>query len=230
MGRNHQYSGWFITFEGPEGSGKSTQSQMLCEYLKKNGHDVVMTFEPGGTPIANQIRSVLLSRENVKMVPRCEMFLYAASRAQHVSEVVIPHIQKGGIVICDRFTDSSIAYQAYGREIGYDIVNSIQDTATYGIKPDITIMLDIETDIGLDRTFRKRNPNKIEQSADRIELENIEFHTKVRDGYLKLAAKEPGRIRVFDANATTEAIFEAIKNYIQKEIGTNAAASGARGE
>jgi len=218
MGKNHKYDGWFITFEGPEGSGKSTQSQLLYEYLKKAGRDVIMTFEPGGTPISNQIRGIILSRDNVKMVPECEMFLYAASRAQHVAEVIIPHIEKGGVVICDRFTDSSIAYQAFGRELGYELVNSIQVSATRGIRPDLTIMLDIETEIGLERTFNKRNPNKIERSADRIEMENIDFHRKVRDGYLKLAALNADRIKVFKAEGGMNEIFENIKKYVGSEI------------
>ena len=218
MSKNHKYKGWFITFEGPEGSGKSTQSQRLCDYLNKNGRDAIMTFEPGGTPIANQIRSVILSRDNVKMTPCCEMFLYAASRAQHVSEVIIPHIEKGGIVICDRFTDSSLAYQAFAREIGYETVGAVQKIATMGIGPDLTIMLDIPTEIGLERTFKKRNPNKIEKSADRMELENLEFHKKVREGYLKLATLEPERIKVINAEEEPDAIYNKIIAIVEKKI------------
>ncbi|MEZ7892372.1 MAG: dTMP kinase [Candidatus Wallbacteria bacterium] len=219
MRKNHNYKGIFITFEGPEGSGKSTQSNMLYEYLKNRNHDVITTFEPGGTPIANQIRSVILSRENIKMTPECEMFLYAASRSQHVREIIVPKIESGGIVICDRFTDSSIAYQGFGRELGYDRVSEIQKIATGGVMPDLTIMLDIETEIGLERTFNKRNPNKIESSADRIELENITFHKKVRDGYLKLASMFPERIKVLNANEDPKAIFEKIKTLITAELG-----------
>ncbi len=207
MKKNHEYKGFFITFEGPEGSGKSTQSQRLGDYLKKKGHDVIMTFEPGGTPIANQIRSVILSRENVKMTPYCEMFLYAASRAQHVSEIIIPHLEKGGIVICDRFADSSLAYQAFARRIGYETVSLIQKYATCGVTPDLTIMLDILTEIGLERTFKKRNPNKIEKAADRLELEDIEFHREVRAGYLRLAEKDSARIKVLNAEEAPEEIF-----------------------
>jgi len=218
MGRNHKYSGWFITFEGPEGSGKSTQSGRLYDYLKKAGYDVTTTFEPGGTPIANQIRSVILSRENVKMVPCCEMFLYAASRAQHVSEVIIPRIEKGGIVICDRFTDSSLAYQAFARGIGFDVVSPVQKIATFGVMPDLTIMLDIETEIGLERTFKKRNPNKIESAADRIELEDIAFHKKVREGYLELAKLDPERIKVLNANEDSDKIYDNIIRIVESEI------------
>ena len=218
MGKNHKYKGIFITFEGPEGSGKSTQSNMLYEYLKSRGHNVATTFEPGGTPIANQIRSVILARENIKMTPECEMFLYAASRSQHVSEVIVPKIENGGIVICDRFTDSSIAYQGFGRELGQDKVGDIQKIATGGVMPDLTIMLDIETEIGLERTFNKRNPNKIESAADRIELENITFHKKVRDGYLKLAEMFPERIKVLKANEEPAVIFEKIKDIIKNEF------------
>lgn len=216
--KNHNYKGWFITFEGPEGSGKSTQSQRLCDYLKKAGRDVIMTFEPGGTPIANQIRSIILSRENVKMAPCCEMFLYAASRAQHVSEVIIPHIEKGGVVVCDRFTDSSLAYQAFARGIGYETVSWVQKYATYGVGPDLTIMLDIPTEIGLERTFKKRNPNKIEKSADRMELENIEFHRKVRDGYLKLAQMEPERIKVLNAEEAPDEIYKKIIEIVESKL------------
>ncbi len=216
--KNHKYKGWFITFEGPEGSGKSTQSQRLCDYLRKAGRDVVMTFEPGGTPIANQIRSVILSCDNVKMTPYCEMFLYAASRSQHVSEIIIPHIEKGGIVVCDRFTDSSLAYQAFAREIGYETVSVVQKYATLGVGPDLTIMLDIPTEIGLERTFKKRNPNKIEKSADRMELENIEFHRKVREGYLKLAKLEPERIKVINAEEPAEDIYLKIIEIVENKI------------
>lgn len=218
MGRNHGYRGWFITFEGPEGSGKSTQSQFLYEHFKNQGRDVIMTFEPGGTPISNQIRGVILSRDNVKMVPACEMFLYAASRAQHVAEVIIPQIEKGGIVICDRFTDSSIAYQAFGRQLGYELVNSIQAAATLGVRPDMTIMLDIETETGLERTFNKRNPNKIEKAADRIEMETIDFHRRVRDGYLRLAELDAERIKIFSASGEMKDIFDSIRSYVESEI------------
>lgn len=218
MKKGHNYKGWFITFEGPEGSGKSTQSKKLYDYLKSNGHDVIITFEPGGTPIANQIRSIILSSENVKMTNLCEMFLYAASRTQHVSEVIIPHIQKGGIVICDRYVDSSFAYQAFARQIGYDTVNLIQQIATLNIWPDITIMLDIPTEIGLERTLKKRNPNKIEKFADRIELENIEFHKKVREGYLKLTKLFPDRILTLDATLNPDELFTKILKIINEKI------------
>lgn len=191
--------GIFISFEGIEGSGKSTQAKLLYEYLTDKKYDVVLTEEPGGTLIGNRIREILLSVEHIDMTPKTELLLYNASRAQHIEEIIIPALNKNSIVITDRFTDSTVTYQGYGRGIEFDLIFSIDMAISKLFRPDITFLLDLDVETGLKRN---RGINK----TDRLELEDIEFHRKVRNGYLELASREPERIKVIDALHSVEEI------------------------
>jgi len=195
--------GTFISFEGIEGTGKSTQAKLLYNYLREKGADVILTEEPGGTQISVKIREVLLSVEHKEMSPLTELLLYNASRAQHIQEVIMPALDKGAIVITDRFTDSTLAYQGYGRGLDLQLIDSIDLLATGRLKPDITLLLDLDVQTGLKRN---RGINK----TDRLELEDVPFHERVRNGYHMLAAKEPGRIKLIHASKSIEEIHREI--------------------
>jgi dTMP kinase len=183
--------GYFIAFEGGEGAGKSTQEGLLAQSLIERGHAVVRTREPGGTAAGEQIRHVLLSPEFEGLDPRAEALLFAASRGEHVARVIRPALERGDVVICDRYIDSSIAYQGYGRDLGPSRVRDLSMWATGDLLPDLTVVLDVDPEVGLAR-FAQR---------DRLEAEPLEYHRSVRAGFLALAAAEPGRYLVLDARA-----------------------------
>lgn len=191
--------GLFVSFEGIEGTGKTIQSKLLYEHFKKTGYTVILTEEPGGTKIGLKIREVLLSVENKEITPVTELLLYNASRAQHIKEVILPALNKGGIVITDRFSDSTVAYQGYGRGIDLKLIDSLERMVTEGLKPDITLLIDLDAETGL---LRNKGINK----TDRLELEDLKFHKKVRDGYLQIAAREPERIKLIDGSGSIEEI------------------------
>ncbi len=191
----------FITFEGPEGSGKSTQIALLAAYLKKKGHKVVLTREPGGSKIADKIRQILLDKNNKELCPSAELLLYLSSRAQHLSDTIEPALQKGYIVLCDRFSDSTLAYQGYGRGFDRKTIKMLNDFAASGRKPDLTILLDIEIKKGLKRAHKSKN------SKDRLELEPVAFHARVRHGFRAIAEKEPKRVKLVNINSGVEAVF-----------------------
>jgi dTMP kinase len=193
-------SGYFIAFEGGEGAGKSTQEALLAAALGERGHEVVRTREPGGTPAGEQIRHVLLSPEFTGLDPRAEALLFAASRGEHVAHVIRPALERGAIVICDRYIDSSVAYQGYGRDLGPERVRDLSLWATGYLLPDLTVVLDVDPQVGLAR-FAQR---------DRLEAEPLEYHRAVRAGFLALAAAEPGRYLVLDARGTVEEVAAAI--------------------
>lgn len=182
--------GYLITLDGVEGSGKSTHAKLLFDYLKSKGYNVVLTKEPGATKLSRQIRNILLSLRNSDMSYLAELFLYLADRSQHVEEVIVPSIQNCKIVISDRFIDSTVAYQGYGRGISIDLINKLNKIATCSIKPDLTLILNTDVKAGLARAKKKKN------KVDRIEKEEIKFHKKVHDGFLKIAKKEPGRVKI----------------------------------
>lgn len=200
--------GIFISFEGIEGTGKTTQARLLSERLIKEGYEVILTQEPGGTVIGNKIRKILLHVDHKEMSYMTELFLYNAARAQHLSEKILPALNDGKVVITDRFTDSTVAYQGYGRGIDIQVIMSINDIATEGIKPHLTILFDLDVETGLKR-------NKGTKKVDRLELEDIEFHKKVREGYLKIAEAESDRIKIVDASLplkdVSEKIWEIVK-------------------
>lgn len=204
--------GRFISLEGIEGTGKSTQAKLLSDYLKEKGFEVVLTEEPGGTQIGLRIRELLLSVEHKGMTAVTELLLYNASRSQHIREIIVPAISSGAIVITDRFTDSTIAYQGFGRGIDLSLINSIDLIATERLRPDITILLDLDAEVGLKR-------NKRINKTDRLELEDLEFHQRVRNGYHNLAEKEPERIKLIDASAGIQEIHSRISSIITNFIG-----------
>lgn len=181
--------GKFITFEGPEGSGKSTHSQLLCRFLRQKGFKVFHTREPGGTFIAEKIRQILLDKSNKKMTDLCELLLYMAARSQIVEEKIWPALKKGKIVVCDRFLDASLAYQGYGSGLNLKLIEYLGKVSTSGLRVDLTILLDIESRQGLKRSSRK----------DRLEIKSLNYHKRVRAGYLKLARKYPERIKLVSA-------------------------------
>ncbi len=197
--------GKLITLEGSEGSGKSTQSVLICDYLKKQGKDVLQLREPGGVKLSEAIRNLLLDVKNTDMSSECETLLYMAARAQVVKEVIAPALKAGKIIVCDRFLDSTIAYQGYGNGMDVDVIKRLGVFVTGGIVPDLTLLFDIETEQGLSRTNAQK---------DRIELRSLEYHQKVRRGYLELAAQEPKRVKVIKVNASKEEIFERVRAYV----------------
>lgn len=209
--------GLFITFEGPEGSGKSTQLRRLAARLRTEGRTVVETAEPGGTAIGMQIRRVLLDAKNHELRPTTELLLMFAARAQNVDELVLPALSRGEIVLCDRFTDSSLVYQGAARGLGADVVYEVDRIACRGLVPDLTIVVDIATELGLERA-RTRNQNT-QDIETRLDEQAIDFHRKVRDAYLQLAADEPSRIKMIDGSGSEEdvekevwsAVLEALK-------------------
>ncbi len=204
--------GIFISFEGIEGSGKTTQARRLSEILIEKGYDVILTQEPGGTAIGNRIREILLNVDHKEMSYTTELLLYNAARAQHLSEKIIPALNEGKIVITDRFTDSTIAYQGYGRGIDIQLIMSINNIATQGVKPNITILFDLDVETGLKR-------NKGINKVDRLELEDVEFHKKVREGYLQIANAEPERVKVVDASIPFEQVSAKVLEIISDNLG-----------
>lgn len=182
----------FITLEGPEGSGKTSQLPILADYLRKHGFDVLTTREPGGTSISEQIRTVLHNLENKEMNPRTEILLFQASRAQLVEQVIRPHLVKGGVVLSDRYADSTLAYQGYGHRVELVKLKAIVSFATGGLKPDLTILLDLDVETGLKRKELKGEWN-------RLDAYDLEFHQRVRQGYLQLVKDEPERWVIIDA-------------------------------
>ena len=204
--------GTFITFEGIDGCGKSTQCEMLKDYLKERGVDFIFVREPGGTVIGERIREILLDKKNSQMTPRTELLLFEAARAQITDEVIKPALDEGKIVICDRFFDSSSAYQGKARGMGMDFVGDLNMAATGGLKPDITFFFDISAEEALARRGKRG------EASDRIELAGLKFQEDVRQGYLEIAEKSGGRIVTIDAGQSVEEIFEEIKDKLKGRI------------
>ncbi|ALC16710.1 thymidylate kinase [Desulfuromonas soudanensis] len=198
----------FITFEGIEGSGKTTQIRLLAERLGKAGKAVVATREPGGCPIADMVRQILLSPGSAALVPRAELLLYAAARAQHVDEVIIPALKEGKIVLCDRFIDATLAYQGHGRRLDASLIDRLNQLATGGLSPDLTLLLDMPAEKGL-RRARQRNEDQNLGNEDRFEQESLAFHSRVRQGYLFLAEGQD-RFRRIDAEGSAEEVARRI--------------------
>lgn len=201
----------FITFEGPEGSGKTSVIKEVYEALKRQGHDVIVTREPGGVAISERIRSLLLDYNDEVMDARTEALLFAASRRQHVIEVIKPALEAGKIVLCDRYIDSSLAYQGVARDLGIEEVYSLNLFAIETYIPDLTLFIDISPETGLKRV--KKN----QRAMDRLDLETLDFHQKVYEGYQTLMELEPERIKRIDGNTTIEAISKQATELILKE-------------
>lgn len=204
--------GKFITLEGPDGSGKTTISKIVFDKLILEGYKVLLTREPGGIDISEQIRKIILDKKNIAMEARTEALLYAAARRQHLIEKVEPALKDGYIVICDRFVDSSLVYQGIGRDIGIDEVYQMNLFAIGNIMPDLTIFFDIPYEIGLARI--KKN----DRVVDRLDLESKEFHKKVYDGYMVICDKYPDRIKKINANRTIEEVTEQVIDVIKSKL------------
>lgn len=211
----------FITFEGPDGSGKSTQINLVVEYLSRLGYRVLCTREPGGTAIGNQIRQVLHDVNNTEMSARAEILLYSASRAQLVEQVILPHLARGGIVLCDRYADSTYAYQGYGRQLDFGTLRLITNFATQGLKPDLTVYLDVPVEEGL----RRKSAANVtgEGEWNRMDQLELAFHQRVRAGYLEMAQNEPERWLIVDASAPVDQINRIICQRVEQVL---AVASG----
>ncbi|MGN1295447.1 MAG: dTMP kinase [Bacilli bacterium] len=204
----------FITFEGPEGSGKSSVIKEITTRLQNEGYKVVLTREPGGTEISEQIRNVILDSKNTMMDARTEALLYAASRRQHLVEKIWPSIKEGKIVICDRYLDSSLAYQGYARGLGIEEILNVNSYATEGTFPDLTLLLDLDPQIGLDRIASNKG-----REVNRLDKEKLSFHQAVRKGYLQLSERYSDRYQVIDASAPLDKVIEDTYNAIKKKLG-----------
>ena len=204
--------GFFISFEGGEGAGKSIQVEILASHLHEENYSVVVTREPGGTRIGEQIRAITHSQENVDLEPNAEAYLMAAARAQHVSQIIEPAIVAGKIVVCDRYVDSSIAYQGYGRKLGPDVIERLNELAVNGARPDLTILLSIPTDLGMKRR------GKSEKFKDRLDLQQKDFYERVHTGYAQLAKKDPSRYTIVDATRSIEVIASDIWKVVKDRL------------
>lgn len=205
--------GLFLTFEGPDGSGKSTQARILADRLRTEGHDVLQSVEPGGTPIGQQIRRILLDPANHDLVPTAELLLMFAARAQNVEQAILPAIHQGKIVISDRFTDSSLAYQGAGRGLGRDLVLELDRIACHGLTPDLTLCIDVDTELGLARALARASGSAAAPET-RLEEQALAFHQKVREAYHELARTESQRFRRIDGSGTPEAVAAAVWQHV----------------
>lgn len=201
----------FITFEGPEGGGKSTQIKLLAEVLQTLGHQITQTREPGGTVTGNKIRQIVLEDVELHIEPLTEFLLYSASRAQLVREVIRPALQEGHVVLCDRYFDSSLAYQGFGRGLDLRFLQDVTWEATGGLRPHLTFLLDLQPRIGLERAASRGQ-------FDRLEQADLQFHERVREGFLNLAAAEPERFYVIDATRSAEAIHQEIVQVVKSTL------------
>lgn len=202
----------FITFEGPDGSGKTTQARLLAEYLRARGYAVVLTREPGGTTIGEQLREVILSTRNRMMRNETEVLLFSAARAQIVAEVIRPALAAGKIVLCDRYADSTLAYQGYGLSLDLDALRAITRFATGGLVPDLTFFVDVPVQVGLARRQRGK--------TNRLDQKDIEYHTRVRNGYWELVRAEPQRFIVIDGTRAVDTVQNEIRMHIERVLRT----------
>jgi dTMP kinase len=206
----------FITFEGPEGAGKTTIINLITEELQRRGFNFISTREPGGIRIAESIRNIILNTENIEMDKRTEALLYAAARRQHLAEKVIPALEEGKIVLCDRFIDSSLAYQGVGRGIGIDEIYKINDFAINGLMPNLTIYFDLDPRLGLKRVHQSD-----EREVNRLDLEELDFHLKVQSGYTEIMKREPNRFKRIDASKSIEEVYSDTLQVILEKIEQN---------
>ncbi|MGQ9858266.1 MAG: dTMP kinase [Thermodesulfobacteriota bacterium] len=209
----------FITLEGIEGSGKTSQIRMLASHLENSGIQVRMSREPGGTAIGDAVRPILLCWENTGMAPLTELFLIAACRAQHVEEVLLPSLEMGKVVLCDRFTDATLAYQGYGRGLELEMVRQVNALAAHGLVPGLTVLLDCPVEVGLERSRKRLSLEGKTWSEGRFEAEERSFHQRVREGYLELARQEPGRFRVIDAGRSPGEVASDVLQQVMEHLG-----------
>jgi len=209
--------GKFITFEGPEGSGKSTQLRALARRLREAGHTVLETAEPGGTPIGMQIRRVLLDSKNSDLHPTAELLLMFACRAQNIDQWILPALARGEVVLSDRFTDSTLVYQGAGRGLGSEVVYDIDRVACRGLTPDLTLVIDIDTENGLKRAHRRNHAK--EDVETRMEEQDLAFHRKVREAYHQLASDEPVRVKLIDGSGDERSVAEEVWCAVRSILG-----------
>jgi len=201
-------AGFFITFEGIDFSGKTTQARKLATYLKRRGLDVLLVREPGGEEVAERIRGVLLSQKNSPMTPLTELLLYEASRSQLTRRVILPALKQGKVVICDRYSDSTLAYQGYGRGLSKKTVKYLNQLSTFGLSPDLTILLDIPVEVSFKRRIRGK------RKKDRVEKERVEFHRRVRKGYLTVAQQNRKRIKTVDGSENIQKTWQKVRQVV----------------
>ncbi len=212
-----------------EGSGKTSQIQRLKKYLTQKGIPCKVTREPGGCPISEKVRKILLNPDHGEMVRTTELFLYEAARAQHVEEVIKPLLKRRGVILCDRFCDATLAYQGYGRRIDLKWIATLNRLSSQGIRPIITFLLDCPSDVGLDRALQRNRTLKQEEEG-RFEREEIQFHRRVRRGYLAIARREPRRVKVIDTREGEEKVFEKIRKIVDNLINRGQGVQGSRGQ
>jgi len=203
----------FITLEGPEGSGKTSQLPELAEFLRASGHDVLVTREPGGTPVGDQIREILMNLQNDSIIPRTEILLFLAARAQHVEALIRPALAAGKIVLCDRFGDSTLAYQGFGHKTDLKTLQTLLEFSTAGLKPDLTLLVDVPVELGIAR--KRANSSE----WNRLDAYALAFHERVRQGYFALAEAEPERWLIIDATENKESVQEALRSAILNRLG-----------
>jgi dTMP kinase len=208
----------FITLEGIEGCGKSTQSRMIRDYLHSKGLNVIQTLEPGGSNLGTTLRQILLDPKNDDITGLTELFLYLADRAQHVASVIRPALDRGEVVLCDRFADSTVVYQGYGRGLDPKLLHQLNEVAVNATWPDLTLLLDLDPEIGLKRALTRNLQENKHATEGRFEAENLAFHTRIREGYLTWAALNRGRFAVIDAAGSVEDTFAAIRKAIDSKL------------
>ncbi len=214
MGRTGGKMGRFVTFEGGEGSGTTTQIKLASYWLRENGISVLVTEEPGGTPLGRRIREILLTRKSGSISAEAELLLFAAARAQHVRETISPALEAGQWVLCDRFADATLAYQGIGRGLDVQFIRALNDFSTRSLKPDLTLLFDLPVNIGLMRAEKRAAGGRPETAEDRFEHEETIFHERIRDGYLKLASAEPQRFRVINGAADIESVRGDVRRHL----------------
>jgi dTMP kinase len=209
----------FVTFEGIEGCGKSTQCRLLAAWLEELGHKVLRTREPGGSALGRTLRSILLNVENRDLTPESELFLYLADRAQHVGQIIRPHLEQGWTVLCDRYADSTVVYQGYGRGLDPDLLHSFNDVAVAGLWPDLTLLIDLPVEDGLRRAMDRNARERQCASEGRFEAESLSFHGRIRNGYLRWAALHPDRFRIIDGLGTPEEVQDRVRAQVSPALG-----------
>ncbi|MCX5906250.1 MAG: dTMP kinase [Deltaproteobacteria bacterium] len=210
----------FITFEGIEGCGKTTQSKLLSSLFEKIHRPFLLTREPGGTPVGDRIRQILLAPESGGIEPMAELFLYIAARVQHLNQVIIPAVRQGKVVLCDRFADATVAYQGYGRGLDITWLAEIHGRAMANWTPDLTFLFDLPVEEGLQRAWKRMEGNQLKE--DRFEREDLDFHRRVREGYLLLASKEPKRMIVLDGSKDPSALHQEVLSHLPAELRSHA--------
>jgi len=212
-------AGCFITFEGVEGSGKTTQIRLAGEFLREKGLPVIVTQEPGGTPLGERIREILLNHGGFDISGEAEVFLFAAARAQHTDRLIRPALEKGQVILCDRFSDATIAYQAYGRGLPLEAVREVCRLASRGLSPRLTLLFDLPVEKGLERAFRRIAGREEASREDRFELEHLDFHRRIREGYLAIARQEPDRVKIIDASRDIETTRREVRAILSSTLG-----------